>query len=61
MTLETPYGTKTVENVAPGANAYQSFAVRSGEVEAGSATVTATDAEGRTATVTAEHDALSCG
>ncbi|WP_171467968.1 PQQ-dependent sugar dehydrogenase [Cellulosimicrobium sp. 72-3] len=61
VTLETPYGTKTVENVAPGANAYQSFAVRSGEVEAGSVTVTATDAEGRTATVTAEHDALSCG
>ena len=61
VTLETPYGTKTVENVAPGANAYQAFNARSGAIDAGTATVTATDAEGRTATITAEHDALTCG
>ncbi|MFF2268544.1 glycoside hydrolase N-terminal domain-containing protein [Cellulosimicrobium cellulans] len=41
VTLETPYGTRTVAGVQPGANAYQSFAVRATTVGAGTATVTA--------------------
>ncbi len=64
VTLDTPFGTKTVSGVQPGANAYQSFAVRSGSVDAGSATVTATgdvDGEAVTTEVDAPFDALSCG
>ncbi|WP_255365164.1 PQQ-dependent sugar dehydrogenase [Cellulosimicrobium sp. I38E] len=61
VTLETPYGSKTFENVAPGKNAYQSFNARADEVAAGTATVSVTDAEGRTGTVTSEYDAVSCG
>src|SRR5690606_19994566 len=61
VTLETPYGTTTVENVAPGANAYPASNARSGASDPGTATVTGSDAEGRTATITAEHDALTCG
>ncbi len=61
ITLDTPYGSKTVENVAPGKNAYQAFPVRADEVEAGTSSVTATDAEGRTATVESEYAASSCG
>ncbi|WP_139315889.1 sugar phosphate isomerase/epimerase [Cellulosimicrobium sp. CUA-896] len=61
ITLDTPYGSKTVENVAPGKNAYQAFPVRSSEVEAGTSSVTATDAEGGTATVETEYAASSCG
>src|SRR5690606_4059159 len=61
ITLESPYGTKTIENVAAGKNAYQSFNARLGAIDAGQASVTATDAEGRTVTVTSDYDALTCG
>ncbi|WP_265520478.1 PQQ-dependent sugar dehydrogenase [Oerskovia flava] len=61
ITLDTPYGSKTVENVAPGKNAFQTFNARADEVDAGTATVTTTDAEGRTATVESGYAALSCG
>ncbi|MBD5785112.1 glycoside hydrolase N-terminal domain-containing protein [Cellulosimicrobium terreum] len=54
VTLATPYGTRTVTAVEPGANAYQSFAVRSATVDAGSATVTAQVPDGGPA---AEQDA----
>ncbi len=60
ITLETPYGSKQVADVAPGANAYQSFASRAVAVDAGTVTVTATDAEGRTFSGTADYAARSC-
>ena len=60
VTLETAFGSKSFAEVAPGRSAYQSFAARAVAVDAGSVTVTATDAEGRTFTETVEHDALSC-
>jgi hypothetical protein len=53
--LATPYGTRVVANVAPGASAYQSFPVRATTVPAGEATATA---DGRTAVV--PYDALTC-
>lgn len=53
--LATPYGTRLVADVAPGASAYQSFAVRAATVPAGEATATA---DGRTAVV--PYDALTC-
>ncbi|MCB7136900.1 discoidin domain-containing protein [Cellulosimicrobium marinum] len=63
ITLATPYGTRDVADVAPGASAYQAFAVRSASVEDGTVTVTATgtvDGESVTSTVEVEHDALTC-
>src|SRR5690606_7845762 len=60
ITLETPFGSKEFADVAPGANAYQSFASRAAAVDAGTVTVTATDAEGRTFTGTADYAARSC-
>lgn len=59
--LDTAFGTRTVADVAPGKNAYQSFAARATGVEAGEVTVVATDAEGRSTTVTEQYDARSCG
>ncbi|MCB7135736.1 TIM barrel protein [Cellulosimicrobium marinum] len=61
ITIQTPYGSRTFEDVAPGANAYQAFNTRGTSFEAGSASVTATDAEGGTATVESEYAASSCG
>ncbi|MFC8923921.1 ThuA domain-containing protein [Cellulosimicrobium sp. NPDC057127] len=60
VTLETAYGEKSFADVAPGSSAYQAFATRAGAVEAGSVTVTATDAEGRTFSETVDHAAQSC-
>ncbi len=53
--LATPYGTHVVPDVAPGASAYRSFAVRATTVPAGEATATA---DGRTAVV--PYAALTC-
>jgi len=64
VTLATPFGTKAFADVAPGRNAYQSFAVRAGSVEAGTATVTVTgvvDGEEVTSEVEASYAASSCG
>jgi len=64
VTLTTPFGTKAFADVAPGKNAYQSFATRATSVPAGSASVTGTaeiDGEQVTSTVTVDHDALDCG
>lgn len=60
ITLETPYGSKEFADVAPGANAYQSFASRAAGIDAGTVTVTATDAEGRTFFGTADYAARAC-
>ncbi|MBN0041906.1 discoidin domain-containing protein [Cellulosimicrobium cellulans] len=63
VTLTTPYGTREFTDVAPGSNAYQSFAVRATSVASGSVTVTGAatvDGEEVTSTVDAEHDALAC-
>ncbi|WP_253182039.1 ThuA domain-containing protein [Cellulosimicrobium cellulans] len=60
VTLQTPFGEKSFADVAPGASAYHAFATRATEVAAGSVTVTATDAEGRTFSETADHAAQSC-
>ncbi|MBD8077637.1 ThuA domain-containing protein [Cellulosimicrobium arenosum] len=40
VTVTTPYGERTFEDVAPGANAYQSFSTRQAGVPAGDVTVT---------------------
>ncbi|MEU8058638.1 M14 family metallopeptidase [Microbispora bryophytorum] len=42
VTLTTPYGNKTVADVAPGKQAYQSFNTRAEQLDAGTVTVTGT-------------------
>ncbi|WP_409141251.1 GH92 family glycosyl hydrolase [Cellulosimicrobium sp. RS] len=62
--LVTPFGTKEVAAVAPGANAYQSFATRAAAVEAGTVTVEATRGTGDeevTASIQADYAAVTCG
>jgi hypothetical protein len=58
--LSTPYGDWTATAVAPGANAYRSFAVRAAAVPAGVVTVTGT-ADGATSTQEVAFDARDCG
>jgi arabinoxylan arabinofuranohydrolase len=63
IALETRYGARTFTNVAPGANAYQSFATRTASVAAGSATVRATgtiNGKEVTTAFTAEHPGVNC-
>jgi cytochrome c len=60
VSIETPFGSKEFAAVAPGANAYQSFASRAVSVDAGAVTVTATDAEGRTFSETVDYAARAC-
>jgi sugar phosphate isomerase/epimerase len=63
VTLATPYGTRELADVAPGANAYQSFPVRSTSVGSGTVTVTGTgtiEGEDVTSTFDVEHEELSC-
>lgn len=59
VTVETPYGSRTFADVEPGASAYQSFAVRSPGIAAGTVDVTATVGARSTAR-TVEHGALTC-
>ncbi|WP_454041402.1 glycoside hydrolase family 43 protein [Cellulosimicrobium sp. Marseille-Q8652] len=59
IALSTPYGSRTVVDVASGRSAYQAFAARSSELPAGRATVTATAGE-RSTTVTVEHVGAAC-
>ncbi|WP_228075614.1 alpha-L-arabinofuranosidase C-terminal domain-containing protein, partial [Cellulosimicrobium cellulans] len=64
VTLATPFGQKAFADVAPGRNAYQSFAARATSAPAGNATVTGTvtlDGEQVTSTVDVAYDALDCG
>ncbi|SDL22177.1 family 43 glycosylhydrolase [Nonomuraea jiangxiensis] len=63
LALETAYGERSFPNIAPGANAYQSFATRAASVTAGSVTVRATgtlDGKEVTTVHTAEHSGASC-
>ncbi|MDF9875433.1 NPCBM/NEW2 domain-containing protein [Cellulosimicrobium cellulans] len=60
VTVSTPYGEKTFADVAPGTNAYQSFATRRSAIEAGEVTVEATksvDGEDVTSAQTVGYDA----
>ncbi|MEV6815694.1 family 43 glycosylhydrolase [Micromonospora sp. NPDC051296] len=64
LALATAYGERSAANVAPGGNAYQSFATRAASVPAGSATVRATgsiNGADVTSVFTAEHPAINCG
>ncbi|NDO89895.1 family 43 glycosylhydrolase [Cellulosimicrobium composti] len=64
VTLATPFGTRVVRDVAPGANAYQSFSTRSASVGAGHATVTGAavlDGEDVTTGYEAAYGDLDCG
>jgi hexosaminidase len=55
VTLETAYGERTFAQVAPGRNAYASFAVREDAVDAGTADVVADGAR-----VTAAYEGVAC-
>ncbi|WP_432931561.1 sugar phosphate isomerase/epimerase family protein [Microbispora sp. CA-135349] len=64
VTLSTPYGSKTVADVAPGKQAYQSFSARAGQIGAGTVTVTGTATIGGkqvTTSYDATYTAISCG
>ncbi|MFE9664903.1 RICIN domain-containing protein [Microbispora bryophytorum] len=61
--LTTPFGSKTVADVAPGKQAYQSFNTRAGQIDAGTVTVKATatiDGKQVTSTYNADYAAASC-
>ncbi|MFI6761274.1 Ig-like domain-containing protein [Micromonospora sp. NPDC050417] len=62
--LVTPYGSRTVSDVAPGKSAYQAFHTRSGSVQAATATVRATgtvNGQPVSAEIAAPFGAVSCG
>ncbi|MEV1204168.1 ThuA domain-containing protein [Microbispora rosea] len=61
--LNTPFGSKTVADVAPGKQAYQSFNTRAGHIDAGKVTVKATATIGGkqvTSSYDANYTAASC-
>ncbi|MBD5785932.1 discoidin domain-containing protein [Cellulosimicrobium terreum] len=62
--VSTPFGSRTFADVAPGKNAYQSFAVRAADAPAGAATVTARPsdtADDRETVASPEHGQPTCG
>ncbi|MGI5158838.1 immunoglobulin-like domain-containing protein [Microbispora sp. CA-102843] len=64
VTLSTPYGSKTVADVAPGKQAYQSFNARTGQLAAGAVKVTGTARIGGkhvTSSFDATYSAIGCG
>ncbi|GAA0989559.1 hypothetical protein GCM10009555_073750 [Acrocarpospora macrocephala] len=64
VVMETPYGSRTFANVAPGKYAYQSFAVRARQVAAGEATIRVTgtvDGRSVTSEVVKQYAAAACG
>ncbi|MBD5786257.1 hypothetical protein IF650_08700 [Cellulosimicrobium terreum] len=61
VTLRTPYGSRTFEAVAPGKNAYQSFAVRAASVPDGTATVAVRGTTGGETTIDTDYEGVSCG
>ncbi|MFC4629698.1 family 43 glycosylhydrolase [Promicromonospora alba] len=64
VTLTTPYGTRSMTGVEPGRAAYQSFATRAGQVDAGAVTVRVTgdvDGEPTTRELVASYAGVSCG
>ncbi|NDO88933.1 family 43 glycosylhydrolase [Cellulosimicrobium composti] len=60
VALRTVHGERSYAQVAPGANAYQSFKVRGGALEAGEALVAVTDVAGTTTEISTAYDALTC-
>lgn len=60
VTLTTPYGTRTVTGVEPGASAYHAFAVRATAAGAGTAEVSAAG-DGRSSAADVAYDAVDCG
>ncbi|WP_327589795.1 ThuA domain-containing protein [Nonomuraea sp. NBC_00507] len=63
VTLTTPFGSKTVADVAPGKQAYQSFNSRAGQIDAGTVTVKGTATIGGeqvTSSYDATYPAISC-
>nr|WP_244312909.1 family 16 glycoside hydrolase [Microbispora hainanensis] len=61
--LTTPYGAKTVADVAPGKKAYQSFNTRAGQIDASTVTVTGTatiDGTEVTSSYDAAYTAATC-
>ena|GEM_PF-4754358 len=64
ITLSTPYGSRTVADVAPGSQAYQSFNARTAQLTGGTVTVTgAATVDGRpvTSTYEATYNTFGCG
>ncbi|WP_241774128.1 Ig-like domain-containing protein [Micromonospora haikouensis] len=62
--LVTPYGSRTMANVAPGKSAFQAFNSRAASVPAGTTTVRVTgtvDGKAVTTEIPAPYGALSCG
>ena len=62
--LNTPFGKKTVADVAPGKQAYQSFNTRTARIDAGTVTVKGTatiDGTQVTSTYETPYTAISCG
>ncbi|GLX10913.1 hypothetical protein Misp03_78390 [Microbispora sp. NBRC 16548] len=63
ITLTTPYGSKTVADVAPGKQAYQSFNTRAAQIDAGKVTVKGTatiDGKQVTSSYDVAYTAASC-
>jgi arabinoxylan arabinofuranohydrolase len=63
IALQSSYGERSFTDVAPGSNAYQSFATRAGSIAAGSATVRVTgtiDGTDVTTVRTADHPSVDC-
>lgn len=61
VTLATPFGQREVVGVAPGASAYQSFAVRAKETTGGGANVVGTRADGQSRSWDVAYEATTCG
>lgn len=61
VTIETPFGSRTFEDVAPGQMAFHMFSTRQASVAAGAADVSASGSDGSTGEYDAEYDAASCG
>lgn len=61
VVVTTPYGSKTIASLAPGASAAQTFATRSTAVDGGTATATVRSADGRSADVNEQYPAATCG
>lgn len=60
VTFTSPWGTKTIVNVAPGKNATVAQSTRATSIAAGTVTVTSTAAGGRTGSTTPTYAAFSC-
>ena len=61
ITLATPYGSRQLDGIEPGAAAFQLFATKQASIAAGQVTVTAVDANGRTAEIVKPYSAITCG